>query len=85
MAAVHSQQQSTTNGAIVYGATSFTIVDATNLRPGMGVMVDQENVTVSLTYTGGLTVPINGGFQYAHISGAPVMWWPNLEPGLTGS
>ena len=80
-----AQTQSTLNGAVAFGDTSFVLAASTNLRPGAGVMIDQENVTVSLTYTGGLTVPINGGFQYAHVFGAPAMWWPNVEPGLTGS
>lgn len=75
--------------AIVPGATQVVVAAATNLKPGVGIIVDNGSLSeyknVALTYTGSTTVPIDGTFQFNHAVGASVQWDPNNEPGLTGS
>jgi hypothetical protein len=68
------------------GDTTIAVAATTNLRPGMGIIIgNREWNIVSNTYTGSTTVPIDGQVKANHLSGAPVQWDGNLEPGLTGS
>ena len=80
-----SQTVTTLTAAVAVGDTSFAVASATNIRPGMAIQIGRENVVVALTYVGATTVPINGAFNVAHASGDLVQYWPNVEPGLTGS
>lgn len=76
----------TTTAAIAFGDTSFSLTATpTNLKPGMGIIIDQEWQKVANTYTGGTLVPVNGTFANPHVTASLVQWDGNAEPGLTGS
>jgi hypothetical protein len=79
-------QSTTLSAAANPGDTTIAVVATTNLKPGMGIIIgNKEWNQVSNTYTGSTTVPIDGQVKAAHLSGAPVQWDGNAEPGLTGS
>jgi hypothetical protein len=79
-------QTSTLSAAAKPGDTTIAVAATTNLRPGMGIIIgNNEWNSVALTYTGSTTVPLDGQVKASHNSGDPVQWDGNLEPGLTGS
>jgi hypothetical protein len=78
--------QGVTTAAINFGDQSFSLTATpANLKPGMGIVIDNEYSQVANTYTGGTLIPIDGSFANPHLSGAFVQWDGNKEPGLTGS
>ena len=78
--------QGVTTAAIKFGDQSFSLTGTpTNLKPGMGMIIDQEWTQVANTYTGGTLITIDGSFANPHVTASIVQWDGNAEPGLTGS
>jgi hypothetical protein len=74
-----SQGPNTTlNGAIGSGVSSFVVSSAAGIAPGQTLTLgfglsDAENVVVASSYVSGTTIPINGTTQNAHASGETVI------------
>lgn len=68
----------TVNGAVSAGASSFVATSAAGIVAGQSLTVgfgasDSETVVVANSYVSGTTIPINGTFANAHASGEAVV------------
>lgn len=80
MPAGSSVAGTTNNGAILAGATSFSVASATNIAAGAMLWVGDATAAnweiVRVQSISGTTVTIDGAFQFAHATGSSVTSQP---------